>query len=861
MGGMVKQYQVVIDPQKLKIYGVPLAHVNRAIKQANQETGASVIEMAEAEYMVRATGYIKNIEDLNNVPLGSTVNGVPLLLSDVARVVVGPKNRRGVADLNGYGESVGGIVVMRFGENAQKVINSVKDKLTQLQKSLPQGVELVTVYDRSGLIDSAVDHLWYKLLEEMFIVAAVCLVFLFHFKSSLVVVVSLPLGILMAYSVMYFQGITANIMSLGGIAIAIGAMVDGAIVLIENLHKHMEKTPMTKDNRWRLVVQSAQEVGPALFFSLLIITVSFLPVFTLHAQEGRLFMPLAYTKTYAMAAAALLAITVVPVLMGYFVRGHVMAEQRNPINRFLVSIYSPLLTKVLRRPVVIILLSILLLASVIYPIKKIGSEFIPALDEGDLMYMPTTYPGISVGKARQLLQQTHRLIKTVPEVETVFGKMGRADTATDPAPMHMMESIIQLKPRSQWRKGLTKVALKKELDALVQLPGLTNAWVEPIKTRIDMLASGIKTPLGIKISGPNLSVIEDIGEQLESLLNGLKATASIYSEKVAAGRYINIDIQRHNVARYGSNIAEIQSIINSAIGGMTVTETTEGIERYSVNLRYPQYYRDSLDKLYKLPIITNNNKHVVLADVADISIALGPSGIKSENARLIGWSLIDVEGGDIGGYIEQANRVIEQQLKLPVGYSVHWSGQFESMQRAKEKLQYIIPLTLMIIVILLFLNFGRLSEVLIIALTVPVSVVGGLWLMYALAYDFSVAVAVGFIALAGVAVEVAVIMLTYLNQAVNDQKQRCIREKKSMNAQHLRSAIINGAVRRVRPVMMTGVSVIVGLLPILSTKGTGSEVMSRIAAPMVGGMLTAMLVVLFVVPVVYFIQQLRILDK
>lgn len=859
VGSMVKQYQLKVDPEKLRAYNIPLSHVGMAIKRGNQEIGASVIEMAEAEYMVRTTGYLKNTTDIGNIPLGTNVNGVPLLLKDIADIGTGPQMRRGIAELNGEGETVGGIIVMRFGENAQKVIDGVKEKLEQLKKGLPEGVEVVTVYDRSGLIEKAVDNLWHKLLEEFAVVALVCMIFLFHIRSSLVAIFSLPVGILTAFIIMHAQGLNANIMSLGGIAIAIGAMIDGAIVLIENMHKHMERTPLTKENRWRIVAESASEVGPALFFSLLIITVSFIPVFTLEAQEGRMFAPLAFTKTYAMAASAGLAITLVPVLMGYFIRGKVLPEHKNPINRFLITIYMPILKTVLRLPKLTLLLSLMVLAVGLYPVNKIGGEFIPPLDEGDLMYMPTTYPGLSIGKAREILQQTDKLIKTVPEVVTVFGKIGRAETATDPAPLTMIETFIQLKPKSEWRAGLTKEDLKKELDGLVKLPGLTNAWVEPIKTRIDMLATGIKTPVGIKIAGSELIEIEKIGKQLEEILKDVPGTASVYSERVAGGRYIKVDIQREKAARYGMSIADIQQVVASAIGGMNVTQTVEGLERYPVNIRYPQDYRDSPEALAKLPIVNNMGQTLSLGDVAKIFVEDGPPGIKSENARLNGWSFIDIDGVDVGTFVTNAQKVVQDQLQLPAGYSITWSGQYEYMQRAKEKLSYVVPLTLAIIVILLFMNFRNFIEVAIIMGTLPLALVGGIWMMYIQGYNFSVAVGVGFIALAGVAVEIGVIMLVYLNQAYD--KMQADFKGKTLTLDDLRHAVVQGAGMRVRPVMMTAAAIIVGLLPILYGTGTGSEVMSRIAAPMVGGMISAVLLTLLVVPATFYLWRKVTLSK
>ena len=866
LGGMVKQYQVQVDPDKLRAFGIPLSLIQTAIKQGNQEIGASVVEMAEAEYMVRATGYLKGVEDLENIPLGVNKNGTPLLLKDVAEIGTGPQMRRGIAELNGEGETVGGIVVMRFGENAQQVINRVKAKLKQLKKGLPEGVEVVTVYDRSALIERAVSNLAMKLLEEFAVVALVCIIFLFHLRSSLVVIISIPVGILTAFIVMHAQGLNANIMSLGGIAIAIGAMVDGAIVMIENMHKHMERLPqdqpITNEERWQIVIDSASEVGPALFFSLLIITVSFVPVFTLEAQEGRMFSPLAYTKTYAMAAAAALAITLVPVLMGYFIRGKVLAEHKNPVNKFLTALYLPVLKTVLRFPKITLTAAVVVLIIGFYPLDKIGSEFIPPLDEGDLMYMPTTYPGISIGQARQLLQQTDKLIKTVPEVKTVFGKVGRAETATDPAPLTMIETFIQLKPQSEWREGVTTASLKKELDALVKLPGVTNAWVMPIKTRIDMLATGIKTPVGIKISGPKLETIQAIGQQLESILANVPGTASVYSERVAGGRYIKVDIQRGKAARYGLNISDIQLVVATAIGGMNVTKTVEGLERYPVNLRYPQDYRDSPEQLSQLPIVTPNGQRISLGDVANVFIEDGPPGIKSENARLTGWAFIDLSDGegtsesvDIGSYVTLAQKVLDKELKLPTGYSISWAGQYEYMQRAKAKLVYVVPLTLAIIIILLYLNFRNVIEVAMILGTLPLAMVGSVWLMYLQGFNFSVAVGVGFIALAGVAVEIGVIMLVYLNQAYNALLEDNLAQGKVTTKADILQAVLHGAGLRVRPIMMTGGTVIVGLLPILYGTGTGSEVMSRIAAPMVGGMASAMLLTLLVLPALYYLWR------
>ncbi len=857
LGGMVRQYQIVVDPEALRAFDLPLAHIHNAVKRANQESGASVIEMAEAEYMIRATGYLESREDIEQIPLGLSEFGTPLLLKDVARVEVGPQMRRGIAELNGKGEVVGGIVVMRYGENAANTINSVKARLEELTPGLPDGVEIIPVYDRSALIDRAVDNLWEKLAEEFIVVILVCLLFLFHIRSGFVALISLPVGILTAFLVMKLQGLNANIMSLGGIAIAIGAMIDGAIVMIENMHKHMERTKVTAANRWEIVVRSASEVGPALFFSLLIITVSFIPVFTLEAQEGRMFAPLAFTKTYAMAASAALAITLVPVLMGYFVRGNIRSESSNPVNRVLVGLYQPLLKGVLRYPVAVIVAALILVLLTLWPAQKLGSEFMPELDEGDLMYMPTTYAGLSVGKARELLQQTDKLIATVPEVKSVFGKVGRADTATDPAPLTMIETFIQLHPKSEWRDGMTTDKLKAELDALVKFPGLTNAWVMPIKTRIDMLSTGIKTPLGIKISGPDLDQIESLGRALEELLGDLKGTRSVYSERVSAGRYITIEPDRWAAARYGLNMADVHDIIASSVGGQTLATTVEGLERYPVNVRYPQSYRDSPEALEALPVVTESGVHIRLGDIAEVRVESGPPAIKSENGRPSGWTYIDVDDVDFATYIEQARDRLNSQLELPPGYSLTWAGQYEYMQRAKKKLTYIVPLTLALIVLLLAMNFRRFSDVAIIIASLPLALVGSVWLMYILGYHISVAAGVGFIALAGVATELSVIMLVFLNQCLEQKRQLAEQEGRKLSLEDLRQAVMEGGALRVRPKAMTAAAIIVGLLPVLVGTGTGSEIMSRIAAPMVGGMISALVLTLLVVPAVYYLVHKR----
>ena len=850
VGGMKKQYQIVADPYKLDAYNLTMAQLEMAVSQNNQEVGASVIEMAEAEYMVTVSGYIESLRDIRQITLAVSASGTPVTLTDVAEVREGPAPRRGIAELNGEGETVGGIIVMRYNENAQQTIDGVKAKLQDLQAGLPEGVEITTVYDRSNLIASAIDNLWDKLLEELLIVALICGLFLLHLRSALVALVTLPLGILGAFLLMHWQGINANIMSLGGIAIAIGAMTDGAIVMIENFHKHLEKAPADA-NRWELVSKAATEVGPALFFSLLIITVSFLPVFILEAQEGRMFAPLAYTKTFAMAAAAGLAITLIPVLMGYLIRGNIAPEERNPINRIAQAAYKPALRVVLRFPKSTLLVAILITLAGYYPLSKLGSEFMPPLDEGDLMYMPTTYAGVSIAEAREILQQTDKLIRTLPEVKTVFGKVGRAETATDPAPLTMIETFIQLKPKSQWREGLTSQDLRDELNSIVAFPGLTNAWVMPIQTRIDMLATGIKTPLGIKISGPDVKQIEAIGTNIEKLLGDLEGTESVYAERVAGARYIDIDIDRLAISRYGLTIAQVQQLISTAVGGKNITTTVEDIARYSVNLRYPQQYRNSPEALAGLPVVTPRGERITLGDITHIQIAEGPPALKSENARLTGYAFIDVAGIDIESYVKQAKGVLDKDLNLPAGYTLQWAGQYEYLERAMQKLTFVVPMTLAVIVILLFMSFRRLSDVVLVLGTLPMALIGGIWLLYALDYHLSVAVGVGFIALAGVAVEIGVIMVIYLNSTCEH-----IRPVANVDiSASLREAVEEGALKRVRPVLMTVLTVMIGLLPVISGTGTGSEVMSRIAAPMVGGMASALVLSLLVVPAGFFLIQ------
>jgi Cu(I)/Ag(I) efflux system membrane protein CusA/SilA len=814
--------------------------------------------MAEAEYMVRSTGYISKKQDLESIVVAIGDNGTPIQLKNIADIRTGPQMRRGIAELDGEGEVVGGVIVMRFGENALTTIEGVKEKLAELQNGLPDGVEIIETYNRSSLINRAVENLNGKLIEEFIVVALVCLVFLFHLRSALVIVLSLPVGILAAFIIMQSQGMNANIMSLGGIAIAIGAMVDAAIVMIENVHKHIEREGDGKYDHWELIRQASVEVGPPLFFSLIIITLSFLPVFTLEAQEGKLFAPLAFTKTFAMASAAVLSITLVPVLMGYFVRGKITPEHKNPVNRLLMAIYGPVIKLVLKAPVIVLIIALTIAASGFYPLTRIGSEFMPDLDEGDIMYMPTTFPGISIGKAQQLLQQTDKLIKTVPEVKSVFGKIGRADTATDPAPLTMIETTIQLKPKDEWREGMTTEKLRREFNQLIKFPGLTNAFVMPIKTRIDMLATGIKTPVGIKVAGPDLKVIEAIGKDVEKVILTVPGTVSAYSERVAGGRYVTVDIRRRDAGRLGLNIADIQSVIMAAVGGMNVSQSVEGLERYPINIRYPRDVRNSVEKLRNLPIVTPMGASISLGEVADIRIESGPAMIKSEDARLNGWTFVDIEGRDLGSYVTEAQRTISEKVKLPAGYSISWSGQYEYMVRAKQRLAQVVPVTLAIILLLLYLNFRNMTEVLIIMGTLPLALTGGFWLLYWLDYNMSVAVGVGFIALAGVAVEIGVVMLVYLNQAWN---KKTIEQHGKPVFRDLQDAVVNGALLRVRPVMMTVAAIIAGLLPIMLGSGTGSEVMRRIAAPMVGGMVSATLLTLIIIPSVFLLWKKSGLKK
>ena len=861
IGGMVKQYQVVVDPERLRAYGLPLTRIRDAIRRGNQETGGRVIEMAEAEYMIRATGYVDDLDDLRSIPVKVTPEGTPVLLKDVAEIRLGPDLRRGVGELNGEGEAVGGVIIMRFGENALATIERVKAKLETLKKSLPEGVEIVETYDRSGLIKRAVATLKDRLIEEFIVVTLVCAAFLFHLRSSLVVVLSLPLGILSAFIVMNAQGINANIMSLGGIAIAIGAMVDATIVMIENFHKHLEREPVTPASRWRIVADTAVEVGPSLFFSLLIITLGFLPIFALEAQEGRLFHPLAFTGTYAMAAAAGLSVTLVPVLMGYFIRGRILPEHKNPLNRALIAGYRPFIHAVLKYPKTMVMVSLIAMLSMAWPLGRIGSEFMPDIDEGDLLYMPSAFPAISAGKVAQLVQQIDKLIKTVPEVKSVYSKAGRAESATDPAPLTMIETTIQLKPKDEWRPGLTTEALKRELDDLVQIPSLTNAWIMPIRNRIDMLATGIKTPVGIKVAGPDLDVIARVGEDIERIIRTVPGTASVYAERVTGGRYVDIDVNRLAAARFGLNIADVHDIVRSAIGGMNVSESVEGLERYPINLRYPRDARSSLEEIRNLPIVTPMGAEIPLSAVADIRIADGPGVIRSENARLNGWIYVDIAGRDLGSYVADAQQAVAEKLDLPPGYSLAWSGQYEYMERAKARLTMVVPFILMMIFLLLFINFRNLVSVLIIMGSLPLALVGGVWLLYLLGYNMSVAIGVGFIALAGVAVEIGVLMLLYIDQSLRRHRAEAAAERRPFGAEELRVAIVDGALMRVRPIMMTSMVIIAGLLPIMLGSGTGSEVMRRIAAPMVGGMVSATILTLLVVPALYTLWRRRQLNR
>ncbi len=859
IGGMVRQYQVVLDPDRMRAFNIPHNQIVMAIQNANQESGGSVLELGEAEYMVRASGYLQSLEDFRSIPLSTTAQGVPVRLGDVARVQIGPEMRRGIADLNGEGEVAGGVVIMRSGKNALETIRAVEAKLDSLKASLPSGVEIVPTYDRSGLIERAVRNINEKLIEEFIVVALVCVAFLFHQRSALVAVVSLPLGVLAAFIVMHYQGVNANIMSLGGVAIAIGAMLDAAIVMIENAHKHIERwheehpdTELAGEEQWRVIGAAATEVGPALFFSLLIITLSFIPIFTLQAQEGRLFAPLAYTKTYAMAAAAGLAVTLVPVLMGYFIRGRVPEEHRNPLNRALIAGYRPVLESVLRHPRTTLVIAVLIVGVTLWPLSRLGGEFLPPLDEGDLLYMPSALPGLSAGKAAQLLQQTDRLIKTVPEVATVFGKAGRAETATDPAPLEMFETTIQLKPRDQWREGMTTDKLIQELDSVVRVPGLSNIWVPPIRNRLDMLATGVKSPVGVKVAGTDLQQIDRIAAEVERIVRDVPGVTSALAERLTGGRYIDVQIDRAAAARYGLNVSDVHSVIATAVGGVNVGETVEGLQRFPINVRYPREFRDSVTKLRDLPVLTGRGAQIRLDDVTDLEIVDGPPMLRSENARLSGWVYVDIRGRDLKSAVNDMQRAIAEQVELPAGYSIAWSGQFEYLERATARLRIVVPVTLMIIFVLLYIVFKRFDEALLLMATLPFALAGGIWLLWLLGHNVSVASAVGFIALAGVAAEFGVIMLLYLRQAWDARIARG-----QNRYEDLLDAIREGAVLRVRPKAMTVAVIIAGLIPIMIGGGSGSEVMQRIAAPMIGGMITAPLLSMLVVPAVYLLLRRR----
>jgi Cu(I)/Ag(I) efflux system membrane protein CusA/SilA len=864
IGGFNRQYQIVLDPQRLRAYGLTLDTVVSAVQKANGEAGGSVLELAEAEYMVRAHGYLKSLEDFRAIPLGLGTQGTPILLRDVATVQVGPETRRGIAELDGEGEVTGGVIVLRSGENARAAIAAVKAKLDTLKAGLPPGVEVVETYDRSALIDRAVENLSHKLLEEFLVVAVVCALFLWHLRSALVAIVTLPVGILSAFIVMHAQGINANIMSLGGIAIAIGAMVDAAVVMIENAHKKLEAWRHAHDGtdpagaaRLSLLADAAAEVGPALFFSLLIITLSFVPVFSLQAQEGRMFAPLAYTKTYAMAAAAGLSVTLIPVLMTAFIRGRIADEAANPLNRFLIRIYRPMLASVLAWPRLTLLLAALLVVATVWPLSRLGSEFMPSMDEGDLLYMPTALPGLSAGKASQLLQQTDGILKSFPEVRHVFGKAGRAETATDPAPLEMFETTIQLKPQSEWRAGMTTAKLIAEMDAALKIPGMGNVWVQPIRNRIDMLATGIKSPVGVKVAGPDLAVLQRLSGEIEAALKRVPGTASAFAERVSGGRYIEVVPDRAAAARHGLNIDDVQRVVSMAVGGENIGETVEGLQRFPINVRYPRELRDSLQDLRDLPVITARGETLTLGSLATVSIADGPPMIRSENARPSAWVYVDIRDRDLGGYVDEARRIVAEQVKLPPGYSVSWSGQFEYLERAAKRLQIVIPLTLAIIFGLLFLTFRRVTSAALIMASLPFALVGGFWLIYALGHHLSIASGVGFIALAGVAAEFGVIMLIYLDQAIA-RRQSAGRLRTEAD---LRDALMEGAVLRVRPKAMTVAVIVAGLVPLFVGVGSGSEVMQRIAAPMIGGMITAPLLSMFVVPAVYFLIRQRGLPK
>lgn len=859
VGGMVKQYQVVLDPLKLNGYGITYEQVRQALMNGNQETGGSVLELAEAEYMVRVNGYLRTLDDFRAIPLSSR-GGIAVRLGDVATVQVGPEMRRGVAELDGEGEVAGGVVLLRSGKNAQETIRAVKTKLAELQKSLPPGVEVVTTYDRSALIERAIDNLSVKLLEEFVVVALVCVLFLGHLRSALVAIISLPLGIVAAFVVMHVQGINANIMSLGGIAIAIGAMVDAAVVMIENAHKKLEawqhahpEQILEGQERWNVITEAAVEVGPALFFSLLIITLSFIPVFTLEAQEGRLFGPLAFTKTYAMAAAAGLSVTLIPILMGYWIRGRIPDEQRNPITRALIAVYRPALEWVLQRPKATLAIAVLAFATTLWPVSQLGGEFLPPLDEGDLLYMPSALPGLAAQKASELLQITNRMIKTVPEVERVFGKAGRAETATDPAPMEMFETTVQLKPREQWRAGMTPEKLIEALDQAVKVPGLSNIWIPPIRNRIDMLATGVKSPIGVKVNGTDLATIDRIASQIEQVAKGVPGVSSALAERLTGGRYVDVQIDRVAAGRYGLNINDVQALVSGAVGGENVAETIEGLARFPINLRYPREWRDTPEKLAQLPILTPMGQQITLGTVAKVRITDGPPMLKTENARPSNWVYVDVRGRDLASVANDLRLAVSQQVKLQPGVSIAYSGQFEFLERANARLKVVVPATLLIIFVLLYLTFNRLDEAALIMATLPFALTGGVWFLYLMGYHLSVATGVGFIALAGLAAEFGVVMLLYLKQALAERTNR----GETAGVAMVLDAIREGAVLRVRPKAMTVAVILAGLIPIVWGSGTGSEVMSRIAAPMLGGMITAPLLSLFIIPAAYRLMRVQ----
>lgn len=862
IGGFVKQYQVTVDPTKLLAYNIPLMMVETAIKNSNNDVGGEVIEMSEMEFMVRGLGYIKSIEDIKTIPvMVDKRSGTPVYVKDIADVTIGPLMRRGIAESNGEGEVVGGIIVMRYGENALEVIENVKKKLELLKQGMPEDVNIEIAYDRSNLIEQAIDTLSEKLIEEIIIVALICIIFLLHARSSLVAILTLPTAILISFIVMKMQGINANIMSLGGIAIAIGAMVDAAIIMIENAHKHIEhealKPPEQRRDHWQVILDASREVGPALFYSLLVITVSFIPVFTLEGQEGRLFKPLAFTKTYSMAAAAALSITIVPILMGFWIRGKILPEEKNPINRFLIRIYHPVVDFVLEHTKWVIVAVIILLAVTYFPFSRLGSEFMPPLYEGDLLYMPTTLPGMSITKAREVLQQTDKIIKQFPEVHHVFGKIGRAETATDPAGLDMMETTIMLKPEDEWRPGMTVEKLIDEMDRAIQFPGLTNAWTMPIKTRTDMLSTGIKTPVGIKISGPDLKVLEQIGKEVESVVREVPGTLSAFAERAVGGNYLDFDINRKEAARYGLTVGDVQNVIQTAIGGMSITNTVEGLERYTVNLRYSRELRDNLQALERVLVTTPTGEQIPMGQLAAITPRKGPMVIRSEDTRPNAWVYVDIKDIDVGTYVQNAKRAVAESVKLPAGYNIIWSGQYEYMQRAEKRLMYVIPMTLFIIFVIIYLNTRSVTKVAIVFLAVPFSLVGAFWLLYVLGYNLSIAVWVGIIALAGLDAETGVVMLLYLDHSYDDWKKKGLMR----GLRDLKEAIHHGAVKRVRPKIMTASVIIAGLLPIMWSHGAGADVMKRIAAPMVGGVVTSVLLELAVYPVIYFLWKGRALRR